>query len=77
VTSPIVYPNPAEDGSVIIQLPGGHSDGMMHVYDLQGKQVLSKQMDSNPVDISNLEKGIYVVKLAGSENIMITKFVKK
>ena len=50
---------------------------MMHVFNLQGKQVLSKQIDSNPVDISNLEKGIYVVKLVCSENIMITKFVKE
>jgi glycosidase len=77
VTGPIVYPNPAEDGSVIIKIPGSHYDGMMHFFDLQGKRVLSKQIDTNPIDISNLEKGIYVVKLACSENVMITKFVKE
>jgi glycosidase len=77
VTGPIVYPNPAEDGSVSITLPGSHNDIMIHVFDLQGKRVLYKQMDATPVDISRLEKGIYVVKLASSENVRFTKFVKE
>jgi hypothetical protein len=76
-TAPIVYPNPAGDGSVIIKLPGSDRDGVMNVYTLQGKQVLSKQMDTEPIDISYLGKGIYLVKLVYSENVMITKFIKE
>jgi glycosidase len=76
-TTPIVYPNPCQDGLVIIKIPGSFSDAMMNVFDLQGKQVLSKQIDSNPFSISNLSKGIYFVKLVCSDNVMITKFVKE
>jgi glycosidase len=75
-TTPIVYPNPAEDGLIIIKLPGSYSNGMMNVFDLQGRQVLSKQIDSDPVDISKL-KGIYVVKLVCSDNVLVTKFIKE
>jgi glycosidase len=74
VTGPIVYPNPAKDGTVIITLPADHSDVVMHVFNVGGKLVLCKQLDSEPVDISNLEKGIYVIKLACSENVISTKF---
>jgi hypothetical protein len=76
-TAPIVYPNPAGDGLVTIKFPGGCSNATMNVFDLQGKQVLSKQMDSNPFDISNLAKGIYTVKLVCSDNVLMTKFVKE
>ena len=50
---------------------------MMNVFDLQGRRVLSKPIDSNPVDISNLGKGIYAVKLVCSDHIMMTKFIKE
>jgi glycosidase len=74
VTGPIVCPNPAKDGSVFIQMPAGHRDVLMHVFDLGGKLVLSKQVDSDPVEISNLEKGIYIIQLACSDNAISTKF---
>jgi len=76
-TAPVVYPNPAKEGLVTIKLPGGYYNGMMNVFDLQGRQVLSKPIDSNPVDISNLGKGIYAIRLVCSDHIMMTKFVKE
>jgi glycosidase len=76
-TAAIVYPNPSKDGLVIIKLPGSYRDVTINIFDLQGKQVLSKQMDSNPIDISHLGNGIYLTKLTSSENVQITKFVKE
>jgi glycosidase len=75
--TPIVYPNPAKNELVIIKLPGTYNAVIMDVFDLQGKRVLSKPVDSDPIDISNLEKGIYFAKLVCSENILITEFVKE
>jgi uncharacterized protein (TIGR02145 family) len=71
----ILYPNPATDKLYLKNR--NYANTIVMIFDLQGKQVLSKEMDSNPIDISCLEKGIYVVKLAGSENVMITKFIKE
>jgi uncharacterized protein (TIGR02145 family) len=71
----IFYPNPATEKLFIKN--GNYTNRIIMIFDLQGKQVLSKQMDSNPIDISNLEKGINVIKLVGSENVIITKFIKE
>jgi uncharacterized protein (TIGR02145 family) len=71
----ILYPNPAKEKLYISNSNYAHS--IIMILDLQGKKVLSKQMDSDPIDISNLEKGVYVVKLVDSENVLITKFVKE
>jgi hypothetical protein len=71
----IVYPNPATDNLYINN--SNYAYSIIMILDLQGKQVLIKQIDSEPIDISNLNKGIYVVKLVGSDNVMITKFIKE
>jgi uncharacterized protein (TIGR02145 family) len=70
----ILYPNPATEKLYIKN--SNYTNGII-IFDLQGKKVLSKQIDSNPIDISNLSKGIYVVKLVCSENVLITKFIKE
>jgi uncharacterized protein (TIGR02145 family) len=69
------YPNPAFDKLYI-----KHSKSLnplVIIYDLQGKEVYNKQIDSNPIDISNLSKGIYLVKIVDSVNIVINKMVKE
>jgi chitodextrinase/lysophospholipase L1-like esterase len=70
-----IYPNPANKLLYINNI--NNANTVILIFDLQGKQVLSKPMDSNPVDISNLRTGIYVVKLVGSGNVLITKFIKE
>jgi uncharacterized protein (TIGR02145 family) len=71
----IFYPNPSIDKLYFKN--SNYTNGIIMIFDLQGKQVLSKQIDSDPIDISDLEKGIYVVKLVCSENVLITKFIKE
>jgi uncharacterized protein (TIGR02145 family) len=71
----IFYPNPATDGLYLKN--NNYANSIMLIYDLEGKQILSKQIDSNLIDISNLEKGIYVVKLVDSKKVLITKFIKE
>jgi uncharacterized protein (TIGR02145 family) len=71
----ILYPNPVTEKLYLKN--SNYANSTIMIFDLQGKQVLCKQIDSNPIDISSLEKGIYVVKLVGSENVMITKFIKE
>jgi uncharacterized protein (TIGR02145 family) len=71
----ILYPNPA---TIKLYLKNSiHVNGIIMIFDIQGKQILRKKIDSDPIDISNIENGIYTVKLVYSDNIVITKFVKK
>ena len=47
------------------------------IIDLQGKQILNKKISSDQIDISNLPKGYYTVKLIDAGNVLINKFVKE
>jgi uncharacterized protein (TIGR02145 family) len=71
----IIYPNPATEKLYLKNI--NYANTTLMIFDLQGKQVLIKQIDSDPIDISNIRKGIYVVKLICSENVLISKFIKE
>ena len=68
-------PNPATEKLYLKN--NNYANGTIMIIDLQGKHVLSKQINSAPFDISNLEKGVYVVKLIGSKKVLVTKFIKE
>jgi len=70
-----LYPNPATEKLYLKN--NNYTNSRIMIFDIQGKQVLSKQRDSDPIDISGLEKGVYVVKIVCSGNVMITKFIKE
>lgn len=70
-----VYPNPANDKLYVKQ--NEFSNATVIIYDLQGKEVLSKKMISNSIDISALSKGIYLVKLSNSEQMVVDKIIKE
>jgi hypothetical protein len=70
----IVYPNPVTntlyiDGLTIID--------KAEVYDLNGKLLLPKQLNTKQIDISPLAKGIYFIKLTTEEGSVVRKFVKE
>jgi hypothetical protein len=70
-----IFPNPAFS---ILNIKGVHSPkAAILIYDLQGKQVINKQIFSGQVDISNLSKGVYIVKLLDSGNVLVNKIVKE
>lgn len=64
VASFIMYPNPAQ-GIVSITLPNGVNEGTVKIYDILGKVVVNKTINTNnqSVDISNLVSGSYMVVL--------------
>jgi len=48
------------------------------VYDLFGKKVIVDQPSTNSLDISNLAKGVYIIKVIGeNDTTLSSKFVKK
>jgi uncharacterized protein (TIGR02145 family) len=58
------YPNPA-NGMIYVKNTKT-PNSLITIFDLQGKKVFSKQIDSNPINISNLIQGVYIVKLENS-----------
>ena len=55
INNVLVYPNPAEKQIVI------NHEGLKQIYNILGERVI--QTYQNKIDISNLSKGVYVIKL--------------
>ncbi|MBP1645024.1 MAG: inlJ [Bacteroidetes bacterium] len=70
-----VYPNPAID---YLSIETKEVVQMLEVYDALGRRAISKTPNQNnfSLDISNLEKGIYILKLQTNEGIGSYKIVK-
>jgi uncharacterized protein (TIGR02145 family) len=71
----IFYPNPVKDKLFVTM--GNFLNGKITIYDLQGHVVVSMQTDSNPIDISKISKGVYVVKISDSKRMIIDKLIKE
>lgn len=71
-----IYPNPASDKLTII-LPD-ITGVTMKIYDIQG-QFISEQIPDRKtleINISNLEKGAYIIKVESQERTSIMRFIK-
>ncbi len=65
-----IYPNPAKD---IINI-NNSNNSVLSIFDITGKQILCKKLNSNnsKINVSNLLSGVYFVKIAKS-NVVTTK----
>ncbi|MFC0876474.1 FG-GAP-like repeat-containing protein [Saccharicrinis sp. FJH2] len=74
--SPIkVYPNPAKN--ILYIESNTKTEVAVSIFNLQGKQIFSSQVNSNSIDISYLPPGIYFTKVIAGENSSITKLIKE
>jgi endonuclease I len=76
-----VYPNPAKDNIEIkINSPKVYS-WQIEIYNMQGSMILSSNFDKNNyhINISNLSKGIYFIKLHSTDNNLLKsiKWIKQ
>ena len=72
LTNISIYPNPVDD-KLFIQGLSGVSD--ISIYDVLGKLVLSKT-NTSEIDLTNLKKGIYLIKIKDQQKEIIKKLVK-
>lgn len=70
-----MYPNPVED-YLNIQIQGNLSVAIS-IYDITGKKVYASNNISSIVDISDLNSGLYLVKLVSDERSITRKIIKK
>lgn len=64
-----VYPNPV--GNYIIITKGNMTDLSLNLYDLNGKTVLSKKIDNNPINISNLSSGLFFAEIKDEKGVTL------
>ncbi|MDR2204927.1 MAG: T9SS type A sorting domain-containing protein [Flavobacteriaceae bacterium] len=66
----LVYPNPVKDVLYIQRFDSAQRD-KAEIYDMSGKKV--KTFNGNSVNVSNLQKGMYILKIDGQT----VKFIKE
>ena len=82
VTNPIlnsnVYPNPTK-GIVNVSIPALIEKATINLYDLQGRQILSKETNqvNTSIGIENLQDGIYLVTIQNDLGSITKKIILK
>ena len=75
-----VYPNPGR-GEYQLRLTGSRSSGMLYIYNMQGKQVLSQLVESQTMetklDLQNQPSGTYLVRFQSDTFRKDIKIVKE
>lgn len=71
-----MYPNPTSTGKVTITTSNS-GNVTANVYDVLGKQVINRTVTNNTLDVSNLNAGLYIVKLTQNGNSVTKKLVIK
>ena len=71
-----LYPNPVKGNTIYFD---GLSNATIQIYNIIGKLVISDKIATNKKDIniSNLAKGIYLVKINTSGNIATKRLIKR
>ena len=67
-----IYPNPTSD---IVYIEGNYTQLKAVVYDILGKQVI-KESITNHIDISQLEKGVYILQLSDGVKLTTQRILK-
>lgn len=68
----VVYPNPADD---FIVVKSNEKITLIEVVDVKGISVL--QTSSNTIDLTNIDKGVYFVRVYNGDGFENVKFIKK
>jgi len=65
-----VYPVPAND---ILTIKSTQSIEQVAVFNLQGQRLLNQNKNTNKINISNLNNGVYIIKIQTENGLNITK----
>ena len=73
-----VNPNPTT-GKFNINLGGAHSETIIELFDLQGKLITTKMVNtaSTEFDLSDNEKGLYLIKVSSESGVKTIRIVKQ
>lgn len=69
-----IYPNPTDS---VFQIDSKNQLDQIALYDLLGTEVLNRTVHTDRVDVSNLNSGIYLLKMKSGNNTLTRKIVVK
>ena len=70
-----IYPNPVNNGYFMFRSAGDEAS-VVNIFDITGKKVYSQtHQPGDIVNVSNLDAGIYLLKLDGEKSISVDKFI--
>ncbi|QBN19576.1 T9SS type A sorting domain-containing protein [Flavobacterium nackdongense] len=69
-----VYPNPVKDGNLYLT-SNSNEVKTVAFYDVLGKEVLNTKTSNNAVNVSNLKKGAYILKITENGNTDTKKLI--
>ena len=72
----VMFPNPTE-GILNFESTADISNKVATVFDITGKKIFSSKLLNNSLDVSQLNSGVYVIRLEEKGKIINRKFVKK
>jgi len=67
-------PNPVKNGNLYITSDNNASKAVV-VFDVLGKQVINTTVSNNPINVSNLNAGVYIVKITEAGKTATRKLV--
>ncbi len=70
-----IYPNPANSEIWFSNL--SEEINSIQIFNMNGSKVLDQSICTNPIDISTLEKGVFVVKLRKKEKVICYNLIKE
>lgn len=69
-----VYPNPS-NGNIKFLIPSSCSNTFVEVFNPVGQRVMSQEISSNALDISNLGIGFYFLKISSGSSVQVKKIL--
>ena len=71
-------PNPASD-TVNITLSNANENATLEIFNTQGKQVLTSDLNAkqNQIDISELPQGMYILKVTSENGVQTERLLKE
>jgi hypothetical protein len=70
-----IYPNPVDD-VLIITTSLDLSEKIATVFDINGKRIINQKLDSNSLNVSTLNSGVYFLRLESEGKTLKRKFIK-
>ena len=69
-----IFPNPTSNMLYVSNMSGAN---LISIFDLNGKLVIKEKLSEEQINVSSLQKGIYIIKIENKNNIFSHKFVKE
>ena len=74
ISSIYIFPNPSSN---FLTIQGIQENSVITIFDINGKQILNKQLSTKQIDVSHLQNGEYIIKIKDRTGTITKKFIKE